>query len=225
MTADRIRVWLTVAVLGLLMLGSFWIFEVLRRHSDEQANASKVRTAPDYFIEGFNFVRLSQTGNTNYRVTGDKLTHFPQEDEFEITQPRIIGIDQEKTPMNMRADRAIVKQRMQETPTSHPEDQIHMLDNVVVERRPADETKHLKLETTSLILFPDSERMKTQQAIVLNTPNTHITAVGLEADNATQKIQFLHQLHMLIDNTRFNSRSNNAKSTGRSGASHTNSKN
>ena len=62
-----------------------------------------------------------------YRVTGQKLTHFPQEDEFEILQPRILGIDQEKTPMNIRADRAIVKQKVQEKDGGLVEDQIHLL--------------------------------------------------------------------------------------------------
>ena len=82
MTADRIRVWLGVALLGLVMLGSFWIYEVMRRQSEDEAANAKNRSEPDYYVENFNFVRLSQSKQTNYRVTGEKLIHYPREDEF-----------------------------------------------------------------------------------------------------------------------------------------------
>lgn len=200
MTADRIRVWLMVGLLGLVMLGSFWVYEVMRRNSEEQASSSRVRTEPDYFVEHFNFVRLSQSGNTNYRVTGEKLTHFPQEDEFEIAQPRIIGVDQEKTPMNIRADRAVVKQKIQEKSGGPIEDQIELYDNVSVERAPSKVGVPVKLETTKLVLYPDTERMKTDAAIAMTTPNAHITATGMEANNTDQTVKFLHQLRVSIKN-------------------------
>lgn len=200
MTADRIRVWLMVGLLGLVMLGSFWVYEVMRRNSEEQASSNRVRTEPDYFVEHFNFVRLSQSGNTNYRVTGEKLTHFPQEDEFEIAQPRIIGVDQEKTPMNIRADRAIVKQKIQEKSGGAIEDQIHLYDNVTVERSPSTVGVPVKLETSKLVLYPDSERMKTDAAIAMTTPNAYITATGMEANNTDQTVKFLHQLRVTIKN-------------------------
>ncbi len=199
MTADRIRVWLSVALLGLVMLGGFWIYEVMRRNTEDQASNGRVRTESDYFVEHFNFVRLSQSGNTNYRVTGQKLTHFPQEDEFEIVQPRIIGIDQEKTPMNIRADRAIVKQKVQEKVGGPIEDQIHLLDNVEVVRAASALGVEVQLKTNKLVLFPDSERMRTDDAIELKTPNALITAIGMEADNAHQSVRFLHQLRATIN--------------------------
>nr|WP_255423141.1 LPS export ABC transporter periplasmic protein LptC [Undibacterium sp. LX40W] len=189
-----------VGLLGLVMLGSFWVYEVMRRNSEEQASSSRIRTEPDYFVEHFNFVRLSQSGNTNYRVTGEKLTHFPQEDEFEIAQPRIIGVDQEKTPMNIRADRAVVKQKIQEKSGGPIEDQIELYDNVSVERAPSKVGVPVKLETTKLVLYPDTERMKTDAAIAMTTPNAHITATGMEANNTDQTVKFLHQLRVSIKN-------------------------
>lgn len=176
------------------MLGGFWIYEVMRRDSEDSANSGRVRTEPDYFVEHFNFVRISQSGNTNYRVTGQKLTHFPQEDEFEILQPRILGIDQEKTPMNIRADRAIVKQKIQEKPGGPIEDQIHLVDNVEVVRAASGMRVEVRLNTNRLVLFPDSERMRTDQAIELTMPNATITAIGMEADNARQTINLLRDL-------------------------------
>lgn len=198
MTADRIRVWLGVALLGLVMLGSFWIYEVMRRQSEDEAANAKNRSEPDYYVENFNFVRLSQSKQTNYRVTGEKLIHYPREDEFEIVQPRIVGIDQEKTPMTIRAERAIVKQKVQEKSQSKPEDQIHMQGNVLVERSKSDQDGHLTMATSSLILFPDSERMRTSEQITMTTARANITANGMEADNSTQKIRLLNKVQISI---------------------------
>ncbi len=198
MTADRIRVWLSVALLGLVMLGSFWIYEVMRRQSEDEAANAKNRSEPDYYVENFNFVRLSQSKQTNYRVTGEKLIHYPREDEFEIVQPRIVGIDQEKTPMTIRAERAIVKQKVQEKSQSKPEDQIHMQGNVLVERSKSDQGGHLTMATNSLILFPDSERMRTSEQITMTTARANITANGMEADNSTQKIRLLNKVQISI---------------------------
>lgn len=198
MTADRIRVWLGVALLGLVMLGSFWIYEVMRRQSEDEAANAKNRSEPDYYVENFNFVRLSQSKQTNYRVTGEKLIHYPREDEFEIVQPRIVGIDQERTPMTIRAERAIVKQKVQEKSQSKPEDQIHMQGNVLVERSKSDQGGHLTMATNSLILFPDSERMRTSEQITMTTTRANITANGMEADNSTQKIRLLNKVQISI---------------------------
>lgn len=199
MNADRIRVWLLVTIMGLIMLGSFWVYEVMRRNAELAASSNQVRSAPDYFVEQFNFVRLSQSGKTNYRVTGDRLTHFPKEDEFEIIHPLIVSVDQEQTPMKIRADRAIIKQKVKEEGQAAAEDQIHMLGNVELERSRADQANYLAIKSTSLILFPDSEKMKTEAEVQLNTPRANMRAVGMLADNIEQKIRLLSRVKLEIE--------------------------
>lgn len=199
MNADRIRVWLLVTIMGLIMLGSFWVYEVMRRNAELAASSNQVRSAPDYFVEQFNFVRLSQSGKTNYRVTGDKLTHFPKEDEFEIIHPLIVSVDQEQTPMKIRADRAIIKQKVKEEGQTAAEDQIHMLGKVELERSRADQANYLVIKSASLILFPDSEKMKTEAEVQLNTPRANMRAVGMSADNIEQKIRLLSRVKLEIE--------------------------
>ncbi|MBY0573982.1 MAG: LPS export ABC transporter periplasmic protein LptC [Undibacterium sp.] len=201
MSADRLRVWLMVALLALLALGSFWIVEVIRRNSVQQSESRKERTEPDYFVEGFNFVRLSQSGQTNYRVTGDKLIHYPQEDEFEITQPRIVGIDQEKTPMRIRADKAIVKQKVKTDANSRAEDQIHLYDNVEVDRTKTTVSESTNLRTKYLMLLPDSEKMSSDKEVQITLPRGKISALGMQANNATHTIELLKKVHMEFEPT------------------------
>jgi lipopolysaccharide export system protein LptC len=90
---------------------------------------------------------------------------------------------------------------MQEEEGGRIEDQIHLLDHVEVERINHKSGITALMRTQSLTLYPDSERMKTADPISINTPTSTITSVGLEADNATQTIKFLHQLRVTIDNS------------------------
>lgn len=200
MNADRLRIWFLVSVMGLILLGSVWIFEVMRRNS-ELADTKQARVDPDYYVEHFNFVRLSQSGKTNYRVSGEKLTHFPKENEFEIIKPLIVSVDQDKTPMRIVADRAIVKQKVKEHSDATAEDQIHLVGNVELERSQTNLSNHIIIKSPNLILFPDSEKMKTQAEIHLMTPRATMRAIGMEADNIEQKIQLLSQVKLEIDTT------------------------
>lgn len=101
--------------------------------------------------------------------------------------------------MTMRAERAIVKQKVQEQSQDKPEDQIHLLDNVVFERAGKDGHSKIRLQTSLLVLYPDSEKMRTDKEVTMHTDYSEITAQGMRADNAQQKIEFLSKVHMVIE--------------------------
>ena len=68
-SANRFQLWVTVAVVMALALGSFWLLDVIRRGMEDNTPVAK-RTEPDYYVEQFNFVRLAKTGQARYHVSG-----------------------------------------------------------------------------------------------------------------------------------------------------------
>jgi len=105
-TADRFRLLVLIALATALALGSFWLFDVMRRSIDDTLPAI-VRTEPDYTVEKFSLVRLSKTGQARYNILGTKLTHFPQTDSYEIEQPLLKNFGAERPPLTLRAKRAV----------------------------------------------------------------------------------------------------------------------
>ena len=194
LTFDRFRTWLAVIILAALALASFWILELMRRNDTEGNSRSSARGEPDYYVEKFSFIRMPNNGQANYHITGDKLSHHPLNDDFEIQQPRIHSFDADKVPLNIRAERAVIEQKNLQISPTRENDQIHLQGNVQAERPETASSKYMKLQSEYLLLLPNENKMKTDQAVSLFTNTSEIHAVGMIADNATQQIQLLSKV-------------------------------
>ena len=194
LTADRFRIWLGVVLLATVALGSFWILEVMRRNDVEGNTRSSARSEPDYYVEKFDFIRLPNNGKANYHIIGDRLTHHPLDDNYLIQQPRINSFDADKTPVNIRAERALIEQKTLKLTPQREHDQIHLQGNVQVERPDSASAKRMTLKTEYLLLLPDQDLIKTDQAVNLISSNTEITAVGMMANSSAQQLQLLSKV-------------------------------
>lgn len=201
LTADRFRTWLAVILLAVFALASFWILELMRRGDTEGNSRSSARSEPDYYVEKFSFIRLPNNGQANYHITGDKLSHHPLNDDFEILQPRINSFDVDKVPLNLRADSALIEQKNLLITPSREHDQIHLKGNVQAERPESATSKYMKLESEYLLLLPDENKMKTGLAVSVTTANAEIHAIGMVADNANQQIQLLSKVRASFGKT------------------------
>jgi lipopolysaccharide export system protein LptC len=191
--ADRFRHWMMIVLLAVVALGSFWVLEVMRRDAEEGNSRTGARTDPDYYVEQFNYVRLSNTGKSNYHITGERMNHRPQEDDFEIIHPKVNSFDDDKTPVTMTAERAIIEQKNTPNKPVRDSDEVHLYGNVNVERAAGTDSAYMKLQTEYLMLQPDLDLLKTDKAVTINMENVEIHAVGMEANNATQEIHLLSQ--------------------------------
>lgn len=198
LTVDRFRTWLAVVLLAVLALGSFWVQDVLRHNAEDGSERQSAREEPDYYVEKFNFIKLSNNGNANYHITGERLIHHPRHDNIEILQPRINSFDQERSPLHIRAERAMVEQKSAEVFPRREHDQVHLYDQVSVERPAGENVRYMKLQSDYLLLLPDEDSIKTDTAVSLFTSNSETHAVGMEANNATQQMTLLSKVRMRL---------------------------
>jgi lipopolysaccharide export system protein LptC len=194
LTADRFRIWLGVVVLAFVAFGSFWILKTLRQSGDEANARISARTEPDYYVEKFNFIRLPNNGQANYSIVGEKLTHYPRSDDLEIQQPRINSFSADKSPIYIRAMRAVIEQKSTQTSPVREHDQIHLLGDVQVDRPATSTSSFMQLNSDYLLVLPDENTMKTDIAVTLVTSTSEIHAIGMEADNNTQQVQLLSKV-------------------------------
>jgi lipopolysaccharide export system protein LptC len=194
LTADRFRTWLAVILLAVLTLASFWILELMRRNDTDGNSRSSARSEPDYYVEQFSFIRLPNNGQANYHITGEKLSHHPLNDNFEIQQPRINSFDADKVPLNIRADRAVIEQKNLQLTPARENDQIHLQGDVQAERPETASSTYMKLQSEYLLLLPNENTMKTDQAVSLIAQSAEIHATGMIANNVTQQIRLLSKV-------------------------------
>lgn len=176
-TAHRWRLLALMAAGVLLAFGSFWLVQVMR--GDDQGPNVNVGNDPDYIIDNFSFVRMSETGQPRYVISGERLTHRPADNTSVIEKPVVQNIGVEHPSMTMTADKAFVNQN---------QNQIDLTGNVDISRPGSKTTQPLRIRTEALTVLPDEEISKTDKPIRMTLGAASVTGVGMVANNATQQL-------------------------------------
>jgi lipopolysaccharide export system protein LptC len=168
-----------------LALGSFWLLEVMRRTAGDFL-PSPQRSEPDFYVEKFNYVKMSKTGSAQYHISGTRLTHNPEDDSYDITLPVINNLGNVQAPMTIRSERAQV---------NSDNSQVHLYDNVHMDRpaSPTNEPMHAKTEY--LLVLPDDDVMRTDKPVELTLGRSKLTGTGMMANNATRELRLTSNVH------------------------------
>lgn len=184
LSANRVRLFVVIALLAVLALGSFWVLEVMRRDAESVGSAAP-KGEPDYTVEKFSFVRMSQTGQARYNISGARLTHYPDSDSFEIQQPVLHDLSNGQAPLTLHAERAIVE---------HVNNRIHMYDNVQMDRPASPKNEHFHLESEYLLILPDDDIVQTDKPVAITFDTSHLTGIGMFLNNATREFRLSHNV-------------------------------
>ncbi len=170
---------LLLLVLGSLLAAlSFWALEVTLRTGDEQ-RPHTARTEPDYFVEDFSFTRLAPNGKAQYLITGKKLVHYPADDSSVIEHPAVRSFAAKSSPTTLRAERAKITKQQRE---------IHLHDNVRLERPQARGSEPLIVESDYMLALPDDDLVKTNRPVVIHVGESKLVGTGMVADNVKRQL-------------------------------------
>ncbi|CAH0204051.1 Lipopolysaccharide export system protein LptC [Massilia sp. Bi118] len=157
--------------------GSFWLVQVMR--GEAQGPNVNVGNDPDYIIDNFSFVRMSETGQPRYVISGERLTHRPNDNTSDIEKPVVQSMSTDHPSMTMTADKAHVNQ---------DQNQIDLSGNVDISRPGSKTSDPLRIRTEALTVLPDEEISKTDKPIQMTLGHASATGVGMVANNATQQL-------------------------------------
>lgn len=184
-SATRFRLVAILAPLIALTLASFWVVEVMRR-SGGDIGGTRARTEPDFYVEKFNYVKMSSTGEAQYHVTGARLTHNPADDSYDVDTPVVRRMRAEGEPMTVTSQRAWINSDSSE---------IHLRENVHIDRPATPERERFQLQTEHLIVLPDDDVMKSEQPVKLSHGKSTLYGTGMYADNAAGKFWLHNDVH------------------------------
>ncbi len=175
----RLRLIMIIALGVVITLGSFWVLEVMRKNSIDNA-PDIARSEPDFYVDNFKFIQLAKNGQLHYKMSGDRLTHEPLHDSYQIVQPVIIDPGQAHAPMTMRAESAIIED---------DNSKVHLHKNVRIDRPASGQSQALHLETEYLLLLPDEDVMQSDQPVKVLLGQSTLSGNGLFANNATRELR------------------------------------
>lgn len=184
-TTYRLRLIVIIALGVVMAFGSFWILEVMRKSAANKA-PRVVRSEPDFYVDDFKFIQLAKNGQMRYKMSGAKLTHEPLHDSYWITQPVISNLGQERAPMTMRAESAMIEDN---------NSKVHLYQNVRIDRPAAGPSQALHLETEYLLLLPDDDVMQSDQPVKLKLGQSTLSGNSMFANNATRELRVTGNVH------------------------------
>jgi lipopolysaccharide export system protein LptC len=187
-TAHRLRLILMLMLVGALALGSFWVLEVMRKSTEDRMPDIQ-RSEPDYYVENFSLLKMTPGGSARYRISGQRLTHYPLDDSYAIQQPRVYNLGQARLPMTMRAERARVED---------DSSKIHLYDKVEIDRPASGDTAQFHLASEYLLFLPDDDVMQSDKTVNMTLGKSTLTGAGMVANNATRELRLSGNVRGLL---------------------------
>lgn len=182
--ANRYRLLFSLSGAIGLALGSFWLLQLFNKQAETGAPGQNPNE-PDYYVEKFNFVRMSMTGQARYNISGARMVHRPLDNTYEITLPVVHSLSPGEPPLMIRSQRAIA------TPDSN---RIDMIDQVVADRPASSNSDAFNLKSEYLQIFPDEEILRTDKAVEIMLGQSRMSGVGMMANNATREISLAQRV-------------------------------
>lgn len=181
---DRVSVYLPVVLMGMLALASWWL---VRSAPSAPSSAPEPERGhePDYFMQGFSVKNFGAGGQLLSEVRGDIGRHYPDTDTLEIDRMRLSAQDAAGRTTHASADRAL---------SNADGSEVQLFGNATVVREATSSARgpaqpRLAFEGEFLHVWPQLERVRSNQAVTLTRGNDRFTADGLVYDNIAQVLE------------------------------------
>ncbi len=183
-SAQRLRIILFITLLVALLMGSFWILKLVHQ-GDETDHIQRIQGKPDYYIEQFKYVKMAVDGRPRYDISGQRMTHLPDTDSYEVTLPVFTSLDSNKASMTLRAKRGVIEDN---------QTKIHLYDDVQGNRAQFKQAQRIHLSSEYLLLLPDENIIKTDKPVEITIGSSVMNSTGMIANNELQELRLLHNV-------------------------------
>jgi lipopolysaccharide export system protein LptC len=165
---------LPFAVLIVLAALSFWLSQLTQSNA---ANAnSAARNDPDMIIEKFSAQKLSETGDVQYSLNADKMTHLPATDTALLEAVVFKAATPEKPTVTARAPRGSSLRGGEE---------VILEGGVTLSSTASGAIAAAVFTTPKLTLLPDAQIARSVDGVVAESAMGTITAQKFEFNNDT----------------------------------------
>ena len=181
LTWDRLSIYLPVMLMGLLALGTYWLVRITPTTSAPEPE-QQVRREPDYFMRTFSVKTFNEKGQLQSEVNGIEGRHFPDTDTLEIDQVRMRSFNQDGKVVVATADRAL---------SNSDGSEVQLFGNAIVVREASTDASGrvdppLEFRSEFLHAYVNTERVKTNQPVVMTRGNDRFTGDAMDFDNLSR---------------------------------------
>lgn len=149
-------------------LAAWW---QLRQQPQESPPEVTREREPDYVVIDFSAIETDEAGKPSRQLVAAELRQYVAEDRSELEQPRMSVFQPDAPPWHARARRGVVLNRGEE---------VHLFDDVHIDREAAAQERPLHLQTEMLVIWPKSEYAETDLPVRVSSDGDWLAGSGME---------------------------------------------
>ena len=176
----RFTAWFPMTLLIALAALTFWLDRQMQ--PAERANDGKMRHDPDLIVDKLHSTRIGPDGTIRYRLSADRMAHYPDDDTTELDAPRLVSYGSSKSTVTVTSRKATL---------SKDGENAYLQEDVRLVRSAYGNKGELKVETSYLHVIPEKNISKTDAPVRITDAHTLITAVGSEFDSEARVLKLL----------------------------------
>jgi lipopolysaccharide export system protein LptC len=168
---------LPVVAMALLAGITYWLLQATKPRENDAVIRPKTHT-PDYFADNFSVSELDQSGTTQYRLTAQKLIHYEDTEDSDLTMPAIRAFQPGKPIVTATGERGTV---------NSDASIVNLYDNAHIIRAAGDGDPEMQADSEHFLVLVNDDVIETEKPVKLRRGLSVMTAQdGMNYNNVTR---------------------------------------
>lgn len=168
---DRISVLVAALLLVAVTLTSYWYSREMRRPTIRAAATSG---APDFIVDRVVMTKFDEHGQARYKVFAEELSYFNENDDIELTRPRLVSLLPDQPQLQASSARARV---------INAGETVLMEGNVLLQRAAGGGRPQMTVRTERLTAIPDQEHFSSDVPVRIEHGDSNLSGNAMDYDN------------------------------------------
>lgn len=184
---DRLTSLIAILLLAFVTATSYWYARTLRIPKGSVVAAPGT---PDFEADRLVITTFDAQGRAKHKLFADTLLHYADNDNVDLTAPRLVSLRPDQPQVEVRALRGQVE---------NAGERVHLHGDVDVRRAGLGALPPMRMQTEYLLAIPDLDRYTTDKPVEVERGGARISAAGgMQLDNIARTVQFEGNVRMLL---------------------------
>lgn len=171
---DRLSMLIATILLAVVTVTSYWYSREMRRPT---VRTTATPGTPDFIVERVVLTQFDDRGQARYKLFAEELSYFNENDDIDLTAPRLVSLLPDQPQLQATSARARV---------TNAGARVLMQGDVLLKRAAADNRPALTIRTERMTAVPDEERFSSDVPVLIEQGGTRLDGAAMDYDNLTR---------------------------------------
>jgi lipopolysaccharide export system protein LptC len=168
---DRLSMLIAAVLLVVVTVTSYWYAREMRRPT---LRTPPSPGTPDFIVDRVVLTQFDDRGQARYKLFAEELSYFNENDDMDLTKPRLVSLLPDQPQVQASAANARV---------TNAGAQVLMQGDVLLQRAAAANQPALTIRTERMTAIPDEERFSADVPVLIEQGDTRLAGATMEYDN------------------------------------------